>query len=166
METIPISAQGLVLLKTELEKLKQERPAVIQAIRDILAEGDFSENAALTAARERQGMLETRIAAIESRLPYFSIVDPSSMVPDRIAYGATVTLEDTETGETKEYIVLGPDETDYVKDGISVFSPVGRALLGREEGDEISVEVPRGRLSYEVVSIKYRDPDSYFPKPE
>lgn len=166
MENIPISAQGLALVKAELENLKKARPEVIQAIKEAREEGDLSENAGYHAARERQGMLEAKITYIESRMPRFSVVNVAEIRPDCIAYGATVTLEDVENGEQKEYTVLGPDETDYVKGSISVFSPVGRALLGREEGEEVTVEAPRGKLSYEIIKIAYRDPGTYFPKPE
>ena len=163
MENIPISVQGLALVKAELERLKKERPEIIQAIKEAREEGDLSENAGYHAARERQGMLEAKITYIESRMPRFTVVDLATMNSDSVIYGATVTLEDVETGETKEYTVLGPDETDYVKGSISVFSPVGRALLGRGEGDEITVEAPRGKLAYEIVRIVFRDPSGYFP---
>lgn len=165
MENIPISVQGLALVKIELENLKKARPEIIQAIKEAREEGDLSENAGYHAARERQGMLEAKITYIESRMPRFTVVDLATVESDSIVYGATVILEDVENGETKEYTILGPDETDYVKGSISVFSPVGRALLGREEGDEITVEVPRGKLSYEIVKIEYRDPARYFPDP-
>lgn len=165
-ENIPISVQGMALVKTELERLKKERPGIIQAIKEAREEGDLAENAGYHAARERQGMLEAKITYIESRMPRFTVIDLTTIKADAVVYGATVTLEDVETGETKEYIVLGPDETDYVKGSISVFSPVGRALLGREEGDEITVEVPRGKLTYEVIKIEYRDPSGYFPAVE
>lgn len=164
METIPISTQGLALLKADLEKLKKARPEIVEAIKEAREEGDLSENAGYHAARERQGMLEAKITYIESRMPRFSVIDLADVRSDTVVYGACVTLEDLESGETKKYIVLGPDETDYVKGSISVFSPVGRALLGRGEGDEITVDVPRGRLSYEVVKIEYKDPATYFPK--
>ncbi len=165
MENIPISVQGLALVKAELERLKKARPEVIQAIKEAREEGDLAENAGYHAARERQGMLEAKITYIESRMPRFTVVDLATLDADAVVYGATVTLENVETGETKEYIVLGPDETDYVKGSISVFSPVGRALLGREEGDEITVDAPRGKLVYEIVKIEYRDPSGYFPAP-
>ena len=164
MENIPISVQGLALVKAELERLKKARPEVIQAIKEAREEGDLSENAGYHAARERQGMLEAKITFIESRMPRFTVVDLATMDADTVVYGATVTLEDVETDEIKEYTVLGPDETDYVKGSISVFSPVGRALLGRGEGDEITVDAPRGKLSYEIIKIEYRDPAQYFPK--
>ncbi len=158
METIPISVQGLALVKAELERLKKARPEIIQAIKEAREEGDLSENAGYHAARERQGMLEAKITYLESRMPLFTVVDLAAISADTVVYGATVTLEDVETGEIKKYIVLGPDETDYVKGAISVFSPVGRALIGREAGDEITVEAPRGKLSYEIVSIEYGVP--------
>lgn len=166
MENIPISVQGLALVKAELERLKKARPEIIQAIKEAREEGDLSENAGYHAARERQGMLEAKITYIESRMPRFTMVDLATLNSETVIYGATVTLEDVDTGETKEYTVLGPDETDYVKGSISVFSPVGRALLGRQEGDEITVEAPRGKLSYEIVTIEYRHPSGYFPTPE
>ena len=166
MESIPISIQGLALVKAELEKLKKARPEVIMAIKEAREEGDLSENAGYHAARERQGMLEAKITYIESRMPNFTVVDLATIASDAVVYGATVTLEDVDTGETKEYTILGPDETDHVKGSISIFSPVGRALLGREEGDEISVNAPRGRLVYEIINIIYRDPSTYFPKLE
>ncbi len=166
MESIPISVQGLALVKAELEQLKKARPEVIQTIKEAREEGDLSENAGYHAARERQGMLEAKITYIESRMPRFTVVDLAAINAEMIVYGATVTVEDVETEETKEYTVLGPDETDYVKGSISVFSPVGRALLGRTEGDEITVDVPRGRLTYEIVKVEYRDPSGYFPAPQ
>ncbi|MDR3073444.1 MAG: transcription elongation factor GreA [Deltaproteobacteria bacterium] len=164
METIPISIQGLALVKAELERLKKARPEIIQAIKEAREEGDLSENAGYHAARERQGMLEAKITYIESRMPRFTVVDIAALHSASIVYGATVALEDVESGETKEYTLLGPDETDYVKGAVSIFSPVGRALLGKEEGEEITVDAPRGKLSYEIIKIEYRDPARYFPK--
>ncbi len=165
-ENIPISVQGLALVKAELERLKKARPEIIQTIKEAREEGDLSENAGYHAARERQGMLEAKITYIESRMPLFTVVNLKAIKADTVAYGATVVLEDAETGENKEYTVLGPDETEYVKGSISVFSPVGRALLGRAEGDEITVDVPRGRLTYEVLKVEYRDPSGFFPAPQ
>lgn len=166
MENIPISVQGLALVKAELDRLKKARPEVIQAIKEAREEGDLSENAGYHAARERQGMLEAKITYFESRMPRFTVVDLARINSDTVVYGAHVVLEDVDNGEKKEYIVLGPDETDYVKGSISVFSPVGRALLGKGEGDEITVDAPRGKLAYEIIKVEYRDPSGYFPKPE
>ena len=148
MERIPISAQGYARVKAELERLKKERPAVIEAIREAREEGDLSENAGYDAARERQSLLEARIAYIESRMPWFNVVDLASMNSDKAIFGATVRLADLDTGEERLYTLLGPDETDFAprnRGAISVYSPVGRALLGKEVGDEISVDAPRGK---------------------
>jgi transcription elongation factor GreA len=153
--SIPISIEGYRHLEKELERLKQERPAVIQAIKEAREEGDLSENAAYDAARERQGMLEAKITHIESRMAQFQVIDINAMGGDKAIFGATVELEDLDSGERKVYTLLGPDEADYAKGSISIQSPVGRALLGKEAGEEISVDAPRGRISYELLSIRF-----------
>jgi transcription elongation factor GreA len=153
--SIPISIEGYRRLEKELERLKQERPAVIQAIKEAREEGDLSENAAYDAARERQGMLEAKITHIESRMAQFQVIDINAMGGDKAIFGATVELEDLDTGERKIYTLLGPDEADYATGSISIQSPVGRALLGKEAGEEISVDAPRGRISYELLSIRF-----------
>jgi transcription elongation factor GreA len=153
--SIPISVEGYRRLEKELERLKQERPGVIQAIKEAREEGDLSENAAYDAARERQGMLEAKIAHIESRMAQFQVIDINTMGGDKAVFGATVELEDLDTGETKTYTLLGPDEADYANGSISIQSPVGKALLGKEAGDEVIVDAPRGRIGYELVSIRF-----------
>lgn len=163
MSSIPISTQGFERVKLELERLKSERPGVIQAIKEAKEEGDLSENAGYDAARERQGMLEAKIRYIESRMPQFNVLDLSTISSDQIIYGATVRIEDLDSGNVKEYLLLGPDETDYVDGSISVLSPVGRALLGRSEGDEVAVEAPRGRINYEVISVQYNGVPAFKP---
>lgn len=158
-DSIPISVEGFKNLEKELDALKKERPIVIQAIKEAREEGDLKENAGYDAARERQGMLEARINYIESRMARFNVIDLKTLSGDKARFGATVDIEDIETGERKEFVLLGPDEADYGKGSISVFSPVGRALLGKEEGDEIMVDAPRGKIHYEIVSIKYQGGD-------
>jgi transcription elongation factor GreA len=153
--SVPISAEGYRQLEKELERLKQERPAIIEAIKEAREEGDLSENAGYDAARERQGMLEARIAHLESRMAQLQVIDINTMGGDKALFGATVELEDLDTGETKVYTLLGPDEADYANGSISIQSPVGSALLGKEAGDEITVEAPRGRISYELVSVSF-----------
>ncbi|GAB1409774.1 transcription elongation factor GreA [Desulfovibrionales bacterium] len=155
MNRIPISVDGFKRLENELEELIKERPAIIQAIKEAREEGDLRENAGYDAARERQGMLEARINYIESRMIRFDVIDIDTLQSDRIVFGATVTLLDMDTDETKVYTLLGPDEADHTKGTISLESPVGRALLGKQEGDEISVQVPRGRVDYEIISVEY-----------
>lgn len=155
MNRIPISVEGFKRLEKELEDLKKERPGVIQAIKEAREEGDLKENAGYDAARERQGMLEARISYIESRMIRFEVIDIDTLQSDRAVFGATVTMEDMETGEQKTYTLVGPDEADHTKGTISIESPVGRALLGKQEGDEISVQVPKGRVDYEVISVRF-----------
>lgn len=155
MGSIPISREGFQALEQELDRLKKERPAVIQAIKEAREEGDLRENAGYDAARERQGMLEARIAYIESRMPQFNIIDLATLSGDKAIFGATVSVEDVDTGETKQFTLLGPDEADYSRGSVSVLSPVGQALLGKEVGDEITVNAPRGRINYEITDIRF-----------
>ncbi len=154
-QTVPITQDGYDRLYDELEALKKERPAVIEAIKEAREEGDLKENAGYDAARERQGMLEARINYLETCIPRLEVIDLATMSGDVVAFGATVEIEDVDTGELKKYTLLGPDEADPSKGSISVHSPVGRALIGKEEGDEITVDAPRGRISYEIVSVKF-----------
>lgn len=156
MNRIPISVEGYKRLEKELDELKKERPAVIQAIKEAREEGDLRENAGYDAARERQGLLEARISHIESRMIRFEVIDIDTLQSDRAVFGATVTVEDMESGEQKTFTLLGPDEADHTKGTISIESPVGRALLGKQEGDEVSVQVPKGRVDYEVVSVTFQ----------
>lgn len=152
---IPISRQGFQQLETELDRLKKERPTVIQAIKEAREEGDLRENAGYDAARERQGMLEARISYIESRMPEFNVIDVEHLGGSKAIFGATVTLEDVDSGETRCFTLLGPDEADYAKGSVSVLSPMGQALLGKEVGDEVVVNAPRGRLNYEITDIAF-----------
>ncbi len=153
--SIPISKQGFAQLENELERLKSERPQIIQAIKEAREEGDLKENAGYDAARERQGMTEARITYIESRMSQFQIIDLDTLQSDKIIFGATVEVEDVDTEEQKTFTLLGPDEADFSSGSISVLSPVGMALLGKEEGDEVTVEIPRGIVTYEIISIKF-----------
>ncbi len=153
--SIPISKEGFAALEQELERLKSERPIIIQAIKEAREEGDLRENAGYDAARERQGMTEARITYIESRMGQFQIIDLDSLTNDKIVFGATVEVEDVDTSEVKFFTLLGPDEADFATGSISVLSPVGKALLGKEEGDEVSVDIPRGRVTYEIISIQF-----------
>ena len=153
--SIPISKQGYKKLEDELAHLKSERPAIIQAIKEAREEGDLRENAGYDAARERQGMTEARIKYIESRMALYQIVDLDKLGGDRVVFGATVDVEDVDTEERRTFTILGPDEADPARGSISFLSPVGQALLGKEEGDEVSVDIPRGRVTYEIISIAF-----------
>lgn len=156
MDSIPISMEGFRQLEKELDRLKRERPEVIEAIKAAREEGDLRENAGYDAARERQGMLEARIKYIESRMSRFNVIDRKTLGGNRASFGATVEIEDLDTQEVKKYTLLGPDEADPDSGSISVASPVGRAMLGKEEGDEVVVEAPRGKIRYEILSISFQ----------
>lgn len=158
MESIPISTEGFELVKQELERLKNERPEIVQAIKEAREEGDLSENAGYDAARERQGLLEAKINFIESRMPRFNVIDLALLGGDKVIFGATAHLADPDTGKEFFYTLAGPDETDFIpkeKGAISVFSPVGRALLGKEVGDEVTVSVPKGKIQFEIIDIRF-----------
>jgi transcription elongation factor GreA len=155
MDRIPISKQGFEKIKKELEELKAQRPAIIQAIKEAREEGDLSENAGYDAARERQGMLEARITYINSRMPLFDVLDLDTLGGNRAIFGSTVVVEDIDTEETRRFTLLGPDDADHKNGSISVLSPMGMALLGKEVGDEAIVDAPRGRIEYEVISVEF-----------
>ncbi|MEG0052212.1 MAG: transcription elongation factor GreA [Comamonas sp.] len=157
MATIPITTRGAEKLKVELQRLKTvERPAVIQAIAEARAQGDLSENAEYESAKEHQGFVEGRIAEIESKLSAAQVIDPSSLdAGGRVVFGATVDLEDEDSGAAVTYQIVGEDEADLKHGLINVSSPIARALIGKEEGDVAVVQAPGGERRYEVVSVKY-----------
>ena len=155
MDRIPISKEGYEKIKQELVDLKAQRPAIIQAIKEAREEGDLSENAGYDAARERQGMLEARITYINSRMPLFDELDLNALDGDQVIFGATVVVDDIDTGDSRKFILLGPDDSDHKNGSISVLSPMGRALLGKEVGEEAIVDAPRGRIEYEIMSIDF-----------
>lgn len=158
MSTIPLTVRGAQLLKDELHRLKHvERPAVITAIAEARAQGDLSENAEYDAAKEKQGFIEGRIAEVEAKLAVAQVIDPASLdAGDRVVFGATIDLEDLESGETVTYQIVGDDEAD-IKDGkISVSSPIARALIGKSTGDTAEVKAPGGVRGYEILDVQYR----------
>jgi transcription elongation factor GreA len=155
--SIPMTVRGAALLKEELHRLKSvERPSVINAISEARAQGDLSENADYDAAKERQGFIEGRIQDIESKLSNAQVIDPKTLdVDDRIVFGATVDLEDQQSGKKVTYQLVGEDEADVDNGLISITSPISRALIGRSEGDIAVVQAPSGDREYEVLSIRY-----------
>jgi transcription elongation factor GreA len=157
VSTIPLTVHGAQLLREELQRLKQiERPAVISAIAEARAQGDLSENAEYDAAKEKQGFIEGRIAELESKLATAQVIDPKALDADgRVVFGATVDLEDVESGDTVTYQIVGDDEAD-IKDGkVSVSSPIARALIGKHAGDLAEVKAPGGLREYEVLGVRY-----------
>ena len=150
MPGIPITARGAEKLKAELQRLKSvDRPTVIQAIKDAREKGDLSENAEYDAARERQGFIEGRIQELEGKLSSLQIIDPAKVdAAGRIVFGATVELEDQQSGEMVKYQIVGDDEADIKGGMISVSSPIARALIGKSEGDMAQVLAPAGEREY------------------
>lgn len=157
MSTVPITVNGAEKLKAELHRLKTvERPAVINAIAEARAQGDLSENAEYDAAKEKQGFIEGRIKEIESKLSNAQIIDPSSLDAEgRVVFGATVKLEDLESGSEVEYQIVGDDEADIKLGLVSISSPIARALIGKYEGDLAVVLAPSGEREYEVLDVRY-----------
>jgi transcription elongation factor GreA len=157
MATIPITKRGSEKLKDELHKLKTvERPSVISAIAEARAQGDLSENAEYDAAKDRQGFIEGRIQEIEGKLSVAQIIDPSELdAGGRVVFGATVSLEDEDSGDKVTYQIVGEDEADLKLGLVNISSPIARALIGKDEGDVAEVQAPGGVKRYEIVAVSY-----------
>jgi transcription elongation factor GreA len=157
MSKIPLTLRGAEMLRDELKRLKTvERPAVVAAIAEARSHGDLSENAEYDAAKERQGFIEGRIAEVEGKLANAQIIDPASLDADgRVVFGATVDLEDTDSGQAVRYQIVGDDEADLKRNKISLNSPVARSLIGKFAGDVAEVHTPGGRREYEILDVRY-----------
>ena len=157
MKRAPLTIKGAERLRNELKKLKSEdRPRVIQAIAEARSHGDLSENAEYHAAREQQSFIEGRIKDIEAHLSNSEIIDVSSLpATDKVVFGATLDLEDEDTGNKVLYQIVGDAEADIKHGLISVSSPIARALVGKSKGDVVDVVAPNGTKSYEIVSVRY-----------
>ena len=154
MEKVPMLAEGYERLTADLKVLRAERPKVVDAIEEARAHGDLSENAEYHAAKERQGQIEAQIAEIEDRVTRAQIIDPATLSGDKIVFGATVTLLD-EDDKPVRYQIVGQTEADAGKGRISYNSPIGRALIGKQVGEEIEVTVPSGDKFYLVEKIEF-----------
>jgi transcription elongation factor GreA len=157
MSAIPLTVDGAERLRHELHQLKTvERPSVINAIAEARAQGDLSENAEYDAARERQGFIEARIGELEATLSNAHVINPLELEADgRAVFGATVEIEDLDSGDRVVYQIVGDVEADIRASRISVSSPVARALIGKSEGDVVQVQAPSGLREYEVISVRY-----------
>ena len=157
MSKVPMTSAGAGKLEVELKKLKSEaRPNVIKAIAEARSHGDLRENAEYHAAREQQGFIEGRIREIEGKLSNAQIIDVDDLPRNgKVVFGTTVVLADEESGEEHRYQIVGEDEAEAKEGRISVTSPMARALIGRDEGDEIEVQTPRGPKAYEIVEVLY-----------
>ena len=154
MDRVPVTKEGYEALKKELENLKRvERPQNIKAIEEARAHGDLSENAEFAAAKDRQGFIEGRISELQFKLANADIILPDELSKDKAVFGCKVLLENIATGQDVEYQLVGPDESDIEKGRISVASPLGKAILGKKPGDELTLQVPGGKRVYELVEI-------------
>ncbi|MDD2407286.1 MAG: transcription elongation factor GreA [Tepidiphilus sp.] len=153
----PMTVEGAEKLRQELHRLKTvERQAVIAAIAEARAHGDLSENAEYDAARERQAFIEGRIQELEAKLANAQIIDPKTLDADgRVVFGATVELEDLESGEKACYQIVGDEEADVKAGRISVSSPIARALIGKYAGDVVQVQTPGGLREFEILDVRY-----------
>ncbi len=155
-QRVPMTPSGYEALKAELKRLKSvDRPANIKDIEEAIAHGDLSENAEYHAAKEKQAHIAGRMAMLDDRIARAQVIDSTGQEPDKVHFGATVRLSDIETDDEIVYLIVGEDEADAKQGRISVTSPVARALLGREVGDEIEVKVPKGRRELEVLEIRF-----------
>lgn len=151
-----MTQQGYTKMMEELKRLKEiERPRISQEIGVARDHGDLKENAEYHAAKEKQGLVEARIADMEDKLSRAEVIDTSKLSGDRVRFGARVMLEDADTGKTIEYRIVGPEESDINQGTISVSSPVARALIGREVGDEVTIQVPGGKRVYEIRKVDW-----------
>lgn len=155
-DRLPMTVKGKQKIEAELKHLTTvERPAVIKAIEEARAQGDISENAEYEAAKDRQALIEGRIAELQGKIASAEVVDPSSIKADRIVFGATVYLADLDEDVEVKYQIVGGDEADVKNNSISILSPLARALIGKNVGDVIVVQSPKGDREYEVLKFEY-----------
>lgn len=154
MEKVPMLAEGYEQLTADLKVLRAERPKIVDAIEEARAHGDLSENAEYHAAKERQGQVEAQIAELEDKVSRAQIIDPATLSGDRVVFGATVSLLDEDDKPVK-YQIVGQTEADASKGRLSYTSPIARALIGKEVGEEIEVTVPSGDKFYLVDKIEF-----------
>mgnify|MGYP001109624532 CR=1 FL=1 len=157
MSKVPLTVAGAEKLRTELQRLKTvDRPAVIAAIAEARAHGDLSENAEYDAAKERQGFVEGRIQEVEGKLSNAQVIDPKLLDADgRCVFGATVEIEDQDSGDAVTYQIVGEDEADIKAGKLSIASPMARALIGKYAGDIAQVQAPGGIREFEIIDVRY-----------
>src|SRR5436190_3957335 len=154
---VPMTPEGNVRLREELKTLKEvERPKISKEIGVARDHGDLSENAEYHAAKDRQGWIEARIKDLEDKLSRAEVIDPSKLSGTKVAFGAKVRLSNVDTEEESVYRLIGADEADLAQGSISITSPLARALVGREVGDEVKVRMPAGERLYEILEVEYR----------
>jgi transcription elongation factor GreA len=157
-QRVPMTQRGYEALKAELQRLKTvDRPQNVKEIETAIAHGDLSENAEYHAAKEKQGHIAARIAQLDDKIARAQVIDTTGQTPDKVRFGATVELLDTESDDKIRYTIVGEDEADAKQGRISITSPVAQALMNKGVGDEVSVKVPKGRRELEVVEITFGD---------
>ena len=156
-ERVPMTVEGFQKLETELQRLKsEERPRIIAAIAEARAHGDLSENAEYHAAKEQQGLNEARVGEIEDKLSRAEVIDPAQQSGSTVKFGATVSLEDEDTGDKVKYKIVGEMESNVREGKISIGSPIARALIGKTKGDSVEVTTPKGARSYGVLKVEWK----------
>lgn len=156
IERVPMTVTGQAKLREEIRRLKDvERPSVIAAIAEARAHGDLSENAEYHAAKEKQSFIEGRIREVEDKLGRAQVIDPATLSGERVLFGATVTVSDSDSGNESTYTIVGQDEADLKSGTISVGSPIARALIGKSIGDTAVVQAPGGSRELEIVDVKF-----------
>ena len=157
-EKFPMTPSGYATMKAHLLRLKTvDRLANSKAIEIVRGHGDLSENADYSAAKEEQGLIEARIREYEAKIAMAEVIDPTKLSGSRVKFGATVTIEDSESGETQRYCIVGEHEADIKRGRISIGAPVARALIGKEIGDNVTVTTPKGKREYEVTEVEWID---------
>lgn len=155
-ERVPMTPKGAAKVRDELARLKAERPKISRDIGTARDHGDISENAEYHAAKERQGMVEAQIKDLEDKLARSEVIDPTRLTGSKIRFGATVSLSNIETEEQVTYQIVGADEADIDEGTISISAPLARALIGKEAGDEVTVVLPNGKRTYEVIEVLFQ----------
>ncbi|MHA1539297.1 MAG: transcription elongation factor GreA [Alphaproteobacteria bacterium] len=157
MDKVPFTPEGYATLKAELHQFKYfGRPEVIEDIATARAHGDLSENAEYHAAKEKQGFIESQIKDMDGKISRAEIIDPKDLSGDKVLFSATVTVVDEETDEESTYKIVGEDQSDIEGGFLSYTSPLARAMMGKTVGDSVEVQRPKGRRSYEIVSVEFK----------
>lgn len=157
MKKVPITPEGYRRLQEELKRIKAvDRPQVVAEIEEARSHGDLTENAEYDAAKEHQLQITRRIAELEDKLSRAQVIDPSKLDHQKVVFGASVRLSDADSGEEHRYQIVGADESDISRGRISVESPLGRSLIGKEPNDVVTVVTPRGTREFEILEIKYQ----------
>lgn len=155
-EKFPMTPSGYASMRAHLKRLKDvDRPANSRAIEIARGHGDLKENADYSAAKEEQGLIEAKVRELEAKTAMAEVIDPTKLSGDRVSFGATVTIEDTESGEKTRYVIVGEHEADIKKGRISIGAPVARALIGKDVGDTVSWQSPKGKREYEIVEVEW-----------